>query len=251
MKKSKLIFTILLLINFNPFAFSHRGLNIGFNSSIIPDRMFGNTLPHAKISSQGHVKTYFSNGFSNGLTFRYGFNDSFYISTGYERGYRKVRTSLVDNSLATTLTVGETMDMLEIPVKLSYVKKITQKNLTWTTTIGGSLNFLTIDSYQAEGYEPNNSINTYTSIFSTIDHNNENAIIKSLILGTGFEKNYGHYGSIYVGISFHIQPTKKLNHYTSYKIGNISNHIKDDFQASTIKLDFTYFLPWRILTQKK
>jgi hypothetical protein len=221
MKKSKLIFTILLLINFNPFAFSQRGLNIGFNSSIIPDRMFGNTLPHAKISSQGHVKTYFSNGFSNGLTFRYGFNDSFYISTGYERGYRKVRTSLVDNSLATTLTVGETMDMLEIPLKLSYVKKITQKNLTWTTTIGGSLNFLTIDSYQAEGYEPNNSINTYTSIFSTIDHNNENAIIKSLILGTGFEKNYGHYGSIYVGISFHIQPTKKLNHYTSYKIGNI------------------------------
>lgn len=243
--------TALLLIILNLTAFGQRGLNIGFNSSIIPDRMFGYTMPYAKISSQGHAKTYFSNGFSNGLTFRYGFNDSFYISTGYERGYRAVRTTLCDNSHATILSIGETMDMLEIPLRLSYVKKITEKNLIWTTTIGGSLNFITIDSYQAEGYEPDDSINTYTSIFSTINHKKENAIIKSLILGTGFEKNYGHYGSIYIGVSFHIQPTKELKQYTNYKIGNISNHVKDDFQASTIKLDFTYYLPWRIFTQKK
>ncbi len=244
MKSSKYALSIIFLfLFFHSSVYAQRGLNIGFNTALIPDGFFGHTLPHAQIAQTNHQKTYFSNGFSNGLTIRYGFNDSLFISTGYERAYRKVKTILNDDIFY--LENGEIMDALEIPIRLNYVKKITRKNIAWTNTLGVSLNFLTIDSYKSSGFDPKDPINSYVSSYSSINHLNQNAVIKSLILGSGVEKDFDDYGSIYCGLSVHIQP-KRLEYNTAYTLGNSANTTKNNFQASTIKFDIIYYLPWRV-----
>jgi hypothetical protein len=243
MKHFALSLTAVFLCLFCMHAYSQKGFNIGINGSRINDKIFGSELPNALIYDEVNYHSNFNNGFSFGLTFRYGFNETFGISTGINKGYRRIKTTI--SSANASLSNSEMIDMLEFPLEMTYRQYINKdKSMTWNTHIGWSFGFINTMNYESAAYVTP----IYISNYSTIQQ--DRGVINTAVIGTGLEKNFGEYGNIYLGISFHHPIFKDIIFSSFYEIGTSNDFISEYLHASYLDLDFTYYMPWRAMTGK-
>jgi hypothetical protein len=240
MSKAIVFYFSLLSIFCSVESYAQKGLNIGINLGYTIDKIPGYVLNNAKLINNSTLNSHFNNGFSYGLTIRYGLSQKTDLSTGIERSYRDLISDTKRGRISAFY------DVIHVPMKINYsVWKSKNGTNQIKLALGSVLTFYNSSSSKIAGGNPGSE--GYFYITSGLQ---QHKMLYGVLVGCGLEKSFKEYGNIYLGMSYKFYPSNSLRHYAIYSIENKQSTKEIMFGPSQLSLDFVYFFPWKAFTGK-
>lgn len=223
-----------------------QGFDLGLSGSFIADDALGVRMPNAAVAENGPLSVYQSNGGQLGLDIAYYFDERMGLSTGLNMGSRWIMSS-VENSNSDRMgpyRSGGRMDFMEFPLNFVYRRAVNDNGLAVSARLGPTLTFWQGSEYGGAvslgSPEPRDTNDSFRSSSTKVE---SRAPLFGLLLGVRMEKDFGNFGKIAYGASYHGQLTNGLHWNTNYITGKEKGASAGSFSSSFLSFDVAYYLP--------